>query len=547
MPGEHVHNVDVLVIGGGIAGLRAAVAAAEEGAKVMLVAKGEGASREIMGFNAPVGPDDSVEVYFSDTIRSGLAINNRTLARILAEESSDAVIDLERLGLRFDRNGSEYHLLQPLGCTYPRLVHYKSSTGMEIKRLLRGEAGRRGVTLKRGIMVTALLEYEGKVLGACGIDVCNGDLHTFCAKAIVLAIGGCGTLYPLTTYPADISSDGYAIAYQAGAELIDMEFVQFEPCVFVHPEKLRGRIIPTTLLMAGGELRNAAGGRFLSEYREVQKDALSRAIYKEITEGRGTARGGVYYDVSMLPRDLIVRNHAIFYGPALKAGVDITQEPAEVAPAAQTFLGGVRINERCETSVEGLYAAGEVAGGVHGANRIGGNAGTEALVFGKRAGTYAARYALARQGTASKELVIALVAQEKQSYEGYRASKGNGVDPLTLRKRIHYIVREAAGMVRNRQGLTKALADLNALGELVPGMCAGSIGQLPEVYKVKNMLSTAKLIMTAALMRTESRGVHYRDDFPERNDREWMKTIVLRKSGGEIGVEVSPSWYTLLT
>ena len=359
---EQTHETDVLIVGGGIAGLRAALAAVETGAKVAIVAKGRGASPDVMGFNAPIGREDSVDTYYNDIMKSGLGINDRKLAKIVAEESIEAIRDMESLGLTFDKDGPYYDLLQPMGCTHPRLAHYKALTGMEICDLIRKELILRGATFIDSTMITSLLVHENAIAGAYGVNMLDGRLYVFVTKAVVLAAGGCGTLYPITTYPSDISSDSYAMAYRAGAELIDMEFVQFEPCTYVYPHEARGAIMVTTMLMAGAELRNANGDLLVKERHRMQKDELSRLIYREICEGRGTEHGGVYFDATMLPRDSIIRNHSISYEPAIRAGLDITREPAEVAPAAHTSLGGIRINEKCEASIEGIYAAGEAAG-----------------------------------------------------------------------------------------------------------------------------------------------------------------------------------------
>lgn len=540
---DRIHRTDVLVIGRGLAGLKAAHMASNRGAKVTIVSKGKGASPDIMGFNAPVGPGDSPDTYFEDIVQSGLYINNRKLARIMAEEAEKAVVELAKMGMHFDRKDSGYHLLQPLGCKFPRLVHYGSLTGAEATKLFSKESRRTGVIIFQDIMITDLLAHGGEVIVACGINTKDGNFLGFYAKSVVLATGGCGTLYPFSSYPVDTNSDGYAIGLEVGAELVDMEFMQFEPCGFVHPRELRGHVIPTTLLMEGGELRNKSGERFMSRYNskkgeKVQKDELSRGMFKEIVEGRGTKHGGVYYDVSMLPRDLIVKGHSIFYKPALKAGIDITKEPAEVAPIAHTSLGGLRINERCETSIRGLFAAGEVSGGIHGANRIGGNAGTETLVFGARAGHYAADYALFQQKKFYGEIFTDLIRTKEKIYESYQSKKVSPLNLLSFKERIRDIMRREMSIVKNEKGLKEGLRELEELQKQLPVLSAKDTNDLVEIYKIKNMMTTAKMMITAGLTRKESRGVHYRDDFPERNDSGWSKNIVIQKSNGDFKIRL---------
>jgi len=540
---NHIYETDVLVIGSGLAGLRAALSARGEGVDVIVATKSKGASPEIMGFNAPVGSDDSAEVFYKDIMKSGLGINNKKLASILAKEAEKAVVDLEELGISFDKKEGKYDLLQPLGCTFPRLVHYKCLTGAKAGNIMSQEAERKGIKIIKDIMVTNLLVKDSNIIGAFGINLKDGNYIEFHSKSVVLASGGCGTLYPFTSYPIDISSDGYSMAYQVNIELIDMEFIQFEPCGFVYPPSLIGNVIPTTLLMAGGILKNNKGERFMLRHDEkvgekVNKDKLSRAMHREIIEGRATKHGGLYYDVSMLPKDLIIKNHSIFYNPAIKAGVDITEEAAEVAPIAHTSIGGIKINEKCETSIKGLYAAGEVTGGIHGANRLGGNSGTETLVFGARAGMYSAKYAIAQDVKINKNDISNIIKEKISVDELFKNKKDDYITPLIIKKKLHSIMREAGGILRNENQLKNALKELNKLENMIPQQFAENTNQLTEVHKNKNMICTAKIIITAALTRTESRGSHYRQDFPDMNNVDWLKNIIIKNNNGKPEIEI---------
>lgn len=543
MKDRKVSVADVLVIGSGLAGLRAAEAAAREGASVIVAGKGIGASPGIMGFIATTNMDDSTEVYYNDLLKSGSYINNRKLARILAEDSIKEARNLEELGLEFDKNGDgSLNLLQPLGCSYPRLVHHKALTGIKASALIREDCKKKGVVFEQSIMITELLQHNSKIIGAVGISLKDGDFVSYLAKAVVLAAGGCGAIYPVTTYPKNIVGDGYAMAYRAGVELVDMEFMQFEPCCFVYPESIKGTPIPTTMLMEGAVLRNIQGERFMLKYDEkgekIQKDELSRGIAIEIAEGRGTEHKGVYYDVTMLPRDMVVINHCIFYDPALKAGVDLTKEPAEVAPAAHTLMGGVKINERCESSKEGLFAAGEVVGGVHGANRLGGAAGAEVLTFGAKAGKYAARFALASKEVVPEVKAMELIEKEKKTCLMRKARTQGTLDLAMVRENIHKVMSEEVGLIKNAEGLNRAYNELTKLENMLGDLPVTNFKHLTDLYKYENMITTGKLQIFASLTRAESRGAHYRSDFPKNNDEKWMKNIVIKQIEGKMKIEI---------
>ncbi|MCE5281428.1 MAG: FAD-binding protein [Deltaproteobacteria bacterium] len=534
-------HTDVLIIGSGLAGLRAAEAAAREGARVTVVGKGTGASPGVMGFNVAMNPEDHTEIYYEDLLRNGSFINNKKLAKILAEDSVKEVANLEGLGLEFDRKADgSYDAFQPLGSTHPRLVHYKALTGIKSLSLIGEDCRKMGVVFEKRIMITQLLRHDNRIVGAVGINLRDGAFVSYHANAVVLTAGGCGAIYPTTTYPKDIVGDGYAMVYRAGAELVDMEFLQFDPCCFVYPESIKGSPIATTMMKEGAVLRNVHGERFMFKYGEkgenVQKDELARAMAIEIAEGRGTEHKGVYFDATMLPRDMVVVNHSIFYDPALKAGVDLMKEPAEVAPAAHTLMGGVKIDESCKSSLDMLFAAGEAAGGIHGANRIGGSAGAEILTFGARAGKYAALSALAKTPLPEKT-VEPLIEKERKADSARRERNQGTSDFAEIHNKIQAAMGENVGIIKNNEGLNKACEALESLESRLGSLAVKNAEQLIDLHKLENMITTGKMLARASLARTESRGVHYRSDFPARQDKEWLKNIVIKRVDGEMKME----------
>ncbi|MCK4423339.1 MAG: FAD-binding protein [Candidatus Omnitrophica bacterium] len=549
---EQIISTDLLVVGAGIAGLTAVQEVVKQDIQAVAVFAGAGASPGIMGFNAALAEKDSRDIYFKDTMLAGCGLNNRALVWIMVDEAESALKELETKGLVFDKKEGRYDQLQALGCSYPRVVHDKNVTGPRAIELMTKEIeNSSNIKMLKGVSVAGLLTKENKITGALGLDKANSKVIIFNCKAIILATGGCGRVYSFTTYPAEALGHGYAMAYEAGAELVDMEFIQFEPCVLVYPDKLRGFGMITTLLSEGGQLRNIKGERFMERYcpeaEKTQKDILARAIYEEIQAGRGTENGGVYFDVSMLSSRYIEEKYPSYLSRLLSAGIDMRSEPFEVALAAHSCMGGIKINEKCETSVKGLYAAGETAGGVHGANRIGGNAGTEVFVFGRRAGKYAAEYILSeKKDDLSAKMITGQEKQINKQFLNHAAEKkgiykqflnpdiDNPQNPDIIKSEIQDIMSEYANIVRDKAGLKKALNCLTEVKDKITSrISANNITELMKAYQVKNMAVTSEIIVKSALTRTESRGAHYRKDFPERDDKEWLKNVVIRKVNGK--------------
>ncbi|MBA7577059.1 L-aspartate oxidase [subsurface metagenome] len=532
-----IKNTDLLVIGGGLAGLTAALEATKKNIKVAIAYEGSGASPRVMGFNVPLDIGDSSNIFFSDTIESGCYINNQKLVYILSREAKLAMTMLESLGLSFDKEGSKYSQLKALSCRFPRVVHYKNSTGLLAIKLIKKELKNRKVATLDNIKITHLLKKENKIIGAFGFNTKTFKPVIFKTNAVILATGGCCGIYSSTTNLPQATGNGYSMAYDLGAELVDMEFIQFEPCISVCPKSLRGKGIITTLLNEGGKLYNKSGKRFMFKYSKkgesTHKDILARAIYSEIKEGRGTKNGGVYFDASNCSSGLIEKKYPSYLKRYLSAGIDIRKEPIEVASAAHTSIGGIKIDRDCMTSVEGLYACGEVAGGVHGANRIGGNAGTEVFVFGRIAGISASEYIQKnRKDKAGKDHLVKKV----EGIYGPSKLKPNGKYNIEdIKIKIKDTVSEYANVARDEKNLKKGLKELEEVkDEMIPEAKTTSMSELVKSYSLSSMATVSEMIMNAALARKESRGAHYREDWPKKDDKSWLKNIIVKKVDGNM-------------
>jgi succinate dehydrogenase/fumarate reductase flavoprotein subunit len=550
-----VFKTDVLVIGAGNAGLRAALAAAQSGASVMMLSKSPfpgGASVVAGGIRqAAFHPDDSPEMHFEDTIRSGRGLAEPELVKVLVERAPERILDLERCGVRFSRvSPSGFRLTLPGGGSRPRGIHARRND--RVMRLVLERARSLGVMLFDQTMVTTLLVDGNSVRGAIALDVVSGDLLTVLAPAVVLAAGALGRVYARTATPRSSTGDGFALAVEAGATLIDMEFVQFIPLGYV------GTFIDGMTLGEGSvwgpEVRflNGRGDRYLeryasdvSEYRAT-RDILAIANYTEIAEGRGTASGAIVVDATRSrPSDVEFSPHGManryrllrdFYGKdkaELKA-------PLEAAPSALYACGGVAIDRTTATGIDGLFACGEVAGGVHGANRLNGNSLIDCEVFGKIAGEVAAAYA-AEFGPPILDAVRDQALTEFARIERLRTSR-SGVRPRELKGRLRHVMWNNVGIVRTQVGLEqtiKRIGDIKARYSEV-GITSSARKynyELVEAIELPLMLRVAEVMCAAALQRTESRGNHFRSDHPQA-DSNWEKhsTVRITPNGAIAGV-----------
>lgn len=529
----HTLATDVLVLGGGLAGLRAAVAAREAGQDVVQAFHGRGASQYIIGFNVPLGhadPRDSPEVYFEDTMRGGSELNEPGLVRALSEGAIPALRELERIGVPFARVNGKFAQRHLSGNRYPRSVFHPDGVGKLAVEKLMAHAEACGVQQLSGWKAVSLLVDSGEVVGALLMKLNSQQLAVVRAKATVLATGGIGAIYGDSTYPLDVASDSYALAWNSGAAVMDMEFVQFEPTVVVHPEGARGMEMPTAMLGEGARLVNAVGERFMFRYnpehgeRHIEKAKMALCIQREIDEGRGFPDGSVAFDTTVLPADKL-ESYVSHCKRLRTSGMEPATDMPRVRPAAHSLMGGIQVDAQTRTTVAGLFAAGEAGGGVHGASRLAGNGASDVIVSGGISGRAAARYAAAESPRSRDWPRI-----HEQALEPLRAATGRegGANADEVKKAVRETMRSGVGLRRSREGLEAALGQLDALdAELAAGARAPTMRDGVRVLEARNMVASARLVTRSALARTESRGAHQRIDHPERDDANWLKHVVL--------------------
>ena len=480
---------DVLVIGGGLSARRCAQLLAQK-YDVLLIQDGAGASPYIHGLCVPLAEGDSTELFIRDTMESGKHQNNPELVRALCEGAAALAKEFD-----FDRRADgEYDLLRPLGASVARVASIHEHTGAHIMRQI---ADNKRFRERDGVRAMRLLTKENRVLGALCYDRKTNRWECLLSRAVCLATGGFGGIFPFSTNSSDIGGDGIAMAYEAGAELCDMEFIQFEPTAALSPSGVRGKGVITTMLFEGACFKNARGERFL-ELECVDKDILSKEIYREILRGGGTKHGGVYYDATGVDAEVLHKKYQSYYERYRRVGVDITKSPMEVAPAPHTTLGGVVIDAKCRTTLEGLFAMGEVTGGLHGANRLGGNAGLETLVFGKIAAQSVDEY-LDKCG----ELPVAFFVFGQKNA---RFAK------KYLHKRVKEIASEALGVIRCREKMEKGRSEILCILDTLRPLCTKNGCLSFDAMRAYNDALTVYLTLEAALLREGSVGAHERED-----------------------------------
>ena len=532
---------DVLIIGSGGAGSRAAIEVDDAGLKPIIVSKGlsfrSGCTGMAEGgYNAvfkTVDKDDSIEAHINDTLKGGSYLNDEKLVEILVNESPKRLIDLENYGALFDRQDSGEIDQRPFGGqSFRRTCYQGDRTGAELLNALKEEIIKREIECIEEVMITSLVTDETQVIGACGLDLKDSSLIYFQAKSVILASGGAGQLYPVTSNTFQKNGDGFAIAYRAGAELVDMEQIQFHPTGMIAPESKKGVLVTEAVRAEGGKLININGERFMKKYSPEKmelstRDVVARSIYQEIIEGRGTENGGVYLDISHLDDDYIEEKLETMVLQFENVGVDIKHEPIEVAPTAHHFMGGVKINPDASTSVENLFGAGEVCGGVHGANRLGGNALADTQVFGKIAGESASEAAKNTELKTNDEMV------KKEAERIENLIKEGSIKPSEFKNNIKNLMWEKVAIVRDEKTLNEALKELQEMEKDLDKLDVSDKKQynsdLVTALEVINMVEICTLTVKSAIIRRESRGAHYRSDFPESDDN-WKKSIVFGKN-----------------
>jgi fumarate reductase (CoM/CoB) subunit A len=554
-------DTDVLVVGAGGAGCRAAIEASNYNVSVTLLSKELfGKAHTIMaegGYNAALGnvdPADNTDIHFKDTVEGGAYLNNQQLVEILVQDACDRILDLEDYGGLFDRT-AEGKIAQRLfgKQTYRRTCYASDRTGHEMMATLAEEVRRRDITLLDEVFVSRLLMDDGRAVGATAVSVRNGDFLLFRSKATVLATGGTGRIYSITTNAMQDTGDGYALGFNSGAELVDMEQFQFHPTGVVYPESARGTLVTEAVRGEGGILYNSLGERFMKNYNaklmEVAgRDEVARSIANEISEGRGTKHNGVFLDVSHLPSLIIEERLESMLELFLKIGIDIRNEPMEVSPTAHHLMGGLKINQRAETTIRRLYAAGEVTGGVHGGNRLGGNALADTQVFGKIAGENAAILAKSTSQTPNPNK-----SDVEQSYaEAYASiNRKAGPSAVLMRKKLQQLMWNNVGIFRTGNGLEEALSEILKMRSEVQKVATRDKNdtynkEWIESLELPNMLLTSEMIAKSAFMRKESRGAHYRKDFNKADNKNWLVNIHIARDGNTMKLWTEPIVITKL-
>ncbi|MBC5804817.1 MAG: FAD-binding protein [Candidatus Eremiobacteraeota bacterium] len=546
------YRADVVVIGAGGAGLRAAIEAATAGARVAIVCKsllGKAhtvvAEGGIAAAIASVDSRDDWQTHFRDTLAGGKHINNWRMAELLARETPDEIHNLELWGALFDRT-AEGGIMQRLfgGHTYKRLVQVGDRTGIELIRTLQDRTVELALDVYMEYTITRLLLRDGRVAGAAGYVRETGRFVVFEAPAVIVSTGGAGRLYSITSNSWEGTADGLALAFEAGAELTDMEFIQFHPTGMVWPPSVRGLLVTEAVRGEGGILTNSNGERFMERYDPKRmelstRDIVARSIHAEVTQGRGSPHGGAFLSIAHKPANFIKNKLPSMYSQFMEfAHVDITKQPMEVYPTTHYIMGGIRVDpDTAATNVPGLFAAGEAAAGLHGANRLGGNSLADLLVFGRRAGFAAATFA--REAARGVPDPSDIAHAESEMLAPFEPSDEE--NPFAVQDELQTMMMANVGVFRTEEGLRDVLSQLVTLRARATRVRAtGSRMYNPSWHTaldVKGMVLVAETIVRSALLRRESRGAHTRVDFPETSDELQKVNTVTRNFGSEIGVD----------
>ena len=588
MPEYQTHEHDVLVIGAGGAGLRAAIEASAAGVSVGLVCKSLlGKAHTVMAEGgiaaalANVDDRDNWKVHFSDTMRGGQYVNNWRMAELHAREAPDRVRELEAWGAVFDRTKDGKILQRNFGGhRYPRLAHVGDRTGLEMIRTLQDHGIHQGIDVHMECTIVTLLKDGDRVVGAFGYERERGRFKLFKAKAVVLATGGIGRAYKITSNSWEYTGDGHTLAYDAGADLVDMEFVQFHPTGMIWPPSVRGILVTEAVRGEGGVLKNSEGRRFMFDdipenYRAqtadneeegwrytqgdksarrppelLTRDHVSRCIMREVKAGRGSPHGGVFLDISWIKaripnaaEHIKKKLPSMYHQFKQLADLDITQEPMEIGPTTHYVMGGVRVDADTQMSnVPGLFAAGECAAGINGANRLGGNSLSDIIVFGKRAGEFAAKFAKAQKsGTIDAQQVDEAAKSSLAPFD--RGASGEGA--YQVQYALQEMMQDLVGIVRNESEMRRALEGLGPLGERASRVGVGGHREYNPGWHaaldLHNLLTVSEAVTRCAIERRESRGGHFREDYPDKDPAFATFNLVVRKGrNGEMELSRAP-------
>ncbi|HST31823.1 MAG TPA: fumarate reductase/succinate dehydrogenase flavoprotein subunit [Chthoniobacterales bacterium] len=587
MADYETHEHDVLVIGAGGAGLRAAIEASAAGIRVGLVCKSLlGKAHTVMAEGgiaaalANVDERDNWQVHFADTMRGGQYVNQWRMAELHAKEAPDRVRELEAWGAVFDRTKDGKILQRNFGGhKYPRLAHVGDRTGLEMIRTLQDHGVHRGIDVHMEHTILAILKDGDRAVGAFGYERERGRFKIFRAKAVVLATGGIGRAYKITSNSWEYTGDGHTLAYDAGAELIDMEFIQFHPTGMVWPPSVMGILVTEGVRGEGGILTNKEGKRFMFDeipenYRAqtadnaeegwrycqgdknarrppelLTRDHIARCIVREIKEGRGSPHGGVYLDIAWIKEKLpdaaehIKRKLPSMYHQFKQlADIDITEQPMEVGPTTHYIMGGVHVDPDTQMSrVPGLFAAGECAAGINGANRLGGNSLSDLLVFGKRAGEFAARYARDNSlGKIDTDKIDQVAEDALAPFE-----RGQGENPYEIQRDLQELMQDNVGIVRTESEMQHALSQLQHLKQRANRASVTGHREFNPGWHtaldLKNLLTVSEAITRAAIDRKESRGAQFREDYPNKEERfAKVNTMISKTDDGSMRIRLEP-------
>jgi len=545
-----VRRADILIIGGGGAGLRAAITAAELGQRVILLSKGPLSRTGITpvageGVEGAVNEGDSAELHFEDTVKAGRGLADENLVCALAQDSIARIHDLESYGAKFKKNadGSFATSLRP-GQTHSRNLFIIGGGYSLAANLFRKICRLPNILLIDDAMVIKLLLQDGKVAGAIYLDIRTGEVHVASARSTIIAIGGYEELWPFTDTPPDTTGEGLAMAYQAGAHLIDLEMVLYYPGVVVYPPAARGWLVQYEYILnpdiLDGRVLNGKGEVFIRGF--PARDEFMRAVQDQVKQGTASPHGGFYVDLSQsrYSREVLTERLESWlhqFSNLNQVGIDLRNHKVEMAPAAHYCLGGIKIDEFGRTNIEGLFAAGEVTGNVHGANRMSGNALSETQVFGNRAAQKACEYA-AKAVTIPGSYEIE-VLNEYKTITGWKAKKDRGLRPIELKSRLQAVMDQYVGLERDEEGLNCGLAEVRKLREdLLPLLTVVPTRrfcyEIQEAYEIRGMLDLAEIVILSALERKETRGHHYRLDYPQTDKKPYHTSIQLIKGEHKI-------------